>query len=693
MSGISPLTPKGGTWKGFLLLQEKKFMNRHGHILRQAGKILFLFVFFIYGSLTGCGPDPEPSPPGSTDSTAPVPGNGGILAISDVTESSLTLSWTAASDNSTALSDIRYLAYYSESPLMTSVSEIETNGTPAGSYQTGIESTPVTDLTAETTYYFNVIAKDRKDNKAAYTMKKGIPEITPPVPGAGGITVDIITATTVILSWDAASDTGTIDPSELLYRVYYSTTNNIDTKNNVLNNGTPAGDWQENNLSLKVSGLNRAGNYYFNVLVKDISGNIAADTMTLEQTTAVAFTWFFVDGNGVSGINKDPARDALLPCLAVFNSKLYATWRESNGTANQIRVVLYNGNDSSPSWTFIDGNGTTGINKVGTDYANSPQLAVYNSKLYAVWNEYHNSRYQIRVALYNGNDSSPAWSFVDGNGENGLNKDVTRNADSPRLCVFNSKLYAIWGESNGTVNQIRAVVYNGNDSLPAWSFIDGNGVNGINKDTAQTAQVPHLGVCNSKLYATWRETYGTINQTRVALYNGNDSSPIWSFVDGNGAAGLNKNTGQHASYQQLYPFNGKLYATWGENDGINNYQIRTLVYNGNDSSPAWNFLDGNGVTGINKDVTKNASFPNLSVFGSELYVFWGELYGGFSQIRAALYNGNDSLPAWSFVDGNLATGLNKDTGKNAINQQGVEFNSKIYMIWSEANQIRVIAGE
>ncbi len=47
---------------------------------------------------------------------------------------------------------------------------------------------------------------------------------------------------------------------------------------------------------------------------------------------------------------------------------------------------------------------------------------------------------------------------LDGNGTNGINKDVTKNAFNPQLTVFKEKLLATWYEYNSTAYQIRVVV-------------------------------------------------------------------------------------------------------------------------------------------------------------------------------------------------------------------------------------------
>ena len=60
------------------------------------------------------------------------------------------------------------------------------------------------------------------------------------------------------------------------------------------------------------------------------------------------------------------------------------------------------------------------------------------------------------MVVYNGNDSSPAWNFVDGDGANGINKDIGNDAERSQLTVFDSELYATWQEK-ASKKQIRVV--------------------------------------------------------------------------------------------------------------------------------------------------------------------------------------------------------------------------------------------
>lgn len=408
----------------------------------------------------------------------------------------------------------------------------------------------------------------------------------------------------------------------------------------------------------------------------------------------------FVDGNGPNGLNKDVSQNADAPKVVAFAGKLYVAWVENGGTTSvpQIRVSAYNADDSPPVWSRVDGGGAFGINKDRTKAATGPTLVVFQGQLYAAWVERSSATNasQIRVALYNGNDSAAVWRFVDLDGVNGINKNAANNAFSPQLAVFNSKLYATWSEAdNGSIQQIRAAVYNGLESAPAWTFVDRNSPTaGLNKNPAKNAGEPFLIDFNSKLYCAWGEVGTSVYRIRFAAYNGDDGAPAWQFVDGNGADGLGKSPAADAIAPTLAIYNSKLYATWLEDQDFRTVQLRAVVNDGTDS---WSFVDGNGTNGINHDPTQFADPAALIVFGSSLYAAWDEGFGFppfVNQIRLAAYNGNDSSPEWPFADGNSSIGVNRDASKNASGVQLAVLNSKLYLVWQEDNvnsksQVRV----
>jgi hypothetical protein len=176
-----------------------------------------------------------------------------------------------------------------------------------------------------------------------------------------------------------------------------------------------------------------------------------------------------VDNSTASGINKNSSYNAEAPEPTVFNSKLYAAWQESNSdNVTQIRVAVFNGNITSPSWSFVDnGDSTKGLNLIvdsdGNENASAPRMTVFNSSLYLTWLHEHGLSKQMRLAKYNGNDSSPEWTLVDrydefGVSRFGLNSNILKVAATPVMAASSSKLYAAWSEPNSSgITQIRVV--------------------------------------------------------------------------------------------------------------------------------------------------------------------------------------------------------------------------------------------
>ncbi|MFM9884890.1 MAG: hypothetical protein ACKVQT_17860, partial [Burkholderiales bacterium] len=405
--------------------------------------------------------------------------------------------------------------------------------------------------------------------------------------------------------------------------------------------------------------------------------------------------WQFVDGNDpVFGINRTPGQVGATPSLAVHNGRLFAAWAEFSGSAAtgyQTRVAAYDGNDAAPVWNFVDnGLPAVGLNR-SPRTASAPQLVVVAGKLYALWTE---SKVlvpaapptppilvnQIRVSRYDGNGTTSVWAFVDGNDpDNGINLIPQGDAFYPHAVEFNGKLYVTWDEAGAytvqlpgpppftePVHQIRAKVYD--PALPpasAWRSLDGgrNAVlrdPGLNKDPDLAAGDSSFAVLGSKLYLIWGEYRATpqVRQIRVRVFNGNDTAPVWTLVDGGGVAGINQNpvltAGDLANVDSSQPprlsaFNGQLYAMWAEWNSstispTSTAQIRAKVYNGNDAAPAWTSVDGNGVNGINKNMNavtgasalQTASHPQLLALGSKLYAAWSEGNGTARQVRVVL---------------------------------------------------------
>ena len=308
------------------------------------------------------------------------------------------------------------------------------------------------------------------------------------------------------------------------------------------------------------------GTHLFAVWSEDNgAGNGLIRTAVYDNTT---LSWDF-QNNNFQALNNSTSRSANNPQLLNDNSSLYAIWSENNGTANQIRVKLF---DNSTSWNLVDkiGDNTTGINKDTSKNAINPKFPNFNSGIYAAWSEDNGSASQIRVAKF---DNSSSWTFVDGNSSTGINKATGKNATDPAMAVLSTKLYIAWSETNAdNRTQIRVKSYDGS----SWSFVDGNNATkGINKDYTQNASYPQLvkvtdNSSSSKLYAVWLEENGT-TQVRVAEFNGTST---WSFKDGDSFDGLNLNTAKITGKPSAAAYLNKLIVAWSETNSLGVPQIR-----------------------------------------------------------------------------------------------------------------------
>lgn len=227
------------------------------------------------------------------DLTPPIVGS---IGIGTINPTSIAFNWTAATDDITLQSNIQYLAYYSLNNNLTSVTDIESNGTPIGAFTPNALQSVVSGLAINTNYFLTVIAKDEKGNKSAYPSVSATTTLdtTPPSAGnAGVVTTSNISSTGMTINWTAATDNATLQ-SNLQYKVVYSLSNNIGTVVTAEANGTLAQDWSANITSKIISGLTMNTNYYFTVLVQDLSLNKTSYSVVNSTTLACA------PGSGIS---------------------------------------------------------------------------------------------------------------------------------------------------------------------------------------------------------------------------------------------------------------------------------------------------------------------------------------------------------------------------------------------------------
>ena len=415
-----------------------------------------------------------------------------------------------------------------------------------------------------------------------------------------------------------------------------------------------------------------ADNSSYNVTVKsqpagkcNVSNGTGPATENVDNVSVNC--WNLVDGgNSLDGINYNNLKNADNVTLYSFQSKLYAGWTESSsyGSVTQVRVkrfdisssvwetadyngipmegsrdsvdlnLLGNGNDFYGVWVEknyaspfmpsirvakFDNQTLTWVkyisySAISDNLSKSPDLGSLGSNIYAIWSEYNGSKQQIRVKKFNGNNS---WS-VD---KASLNNSQSQDALNPTMEEFNNKLYAVWQESNGTVDQIRVASTDGTN----WGSSTG-----INLSSSKDGKNPNLITFDSKLFAAWTENNAS-GHSQIRVKSSSDGS-TWTSVDGNDAnMGINKDYRNNASHPKLVVANSNLYAVWLEENGST--QVRVAQF---DNSSSWTFKDGDGFDGLNVNTARVTGKASAAEYNNQLYVAWSETNdNNTTQIRVA----------------------------------------------------------
>lgn len=104
-----------------------------------------------------------------TDTTPPTPGPPTTVTLSNVGQTSLTVTWTKGTDDTSPQNTLQYAVYKSSSNNLTSLANVLANGTQVVAFMTDIATANVTaGLSCGQTYYFNVLIQDQSNNQAAY---------------------------------------------------------------------------------------------------------------------------------------------------------------------------------------------------------------------------------------------------------------------------------------------------------------------------------------------------------------------------------------------------------------------------------------------------------------------------------------------------------------------------------------------
>ncbi|MBC7419257.1 MAG: DUF1554 domain-containing protein [Bdellovibrio sp.] len=102
---------------------------------------------------------------GDAPSTAPaIPVANTSIVVSSKTATAFTLTWPAATDDTTPVASLLYKAVYSTLNNLTDAASAQANGTIILNWTANTLTTPVSSLTNSTTYYIAILVKDAEGN-------------------------------------------------------------------------------------------------------------------------------------------------------------------------------------------------------------------------------------------------------------------------------------------------------------------------------------------------------------------------------------------------------------------------------------------------------------------------------------------------------------------------------------------------
>ncbi len=225
------------------------------------------------------------------DVTSPAAGSG--ITFADVTDSSMTVNWGAATDNTTSQASLEYkLVKANDSTAIDTVAEADAV-TGAGlvlDWTANTVTGAISSLTDGMTYYFAVLVRDAAGNRTLYTPAGQMTtDVTAPAAGSG-ITFSGVTSTGMTVAWGAATDNTTAQAS-LQYKLVKAADGlAIDTlaEADAVTGADLIMDWTTNGLSCSVTGLSGETTYYFAVVVKDAAGNKTLYAVQSQATTAAS---------------------------------------------------------------------------------------------------------------------------------------------------------------------------------------------------------------------------------------------------------------------------------------------------------------------------------------------------------------------------------------------------------------------
>lgn len=428
-----------------------------------------------------------------------------------------------------------------------------------------------------------------------------------------GITFSNIKSTSITVTWGAASENG-LSRKDLLYKVVYSTTNNLDTVSNAKRNGTSAADWliedrskdfsydpYTYSYSYPIVNLQSLTTYYIAVLVKDHSGH---ETLYAQQSVTTG-EWKAVGTPGFS-----PGRTTNVS-LDMYNGVPYVAYSE---VENNDRASVMRFDNSSSTWVSV------GPQCFSPDYAESLSLKVTNGTPYVAFKDYSRGGKATVMKYDSGSDS---WVNVGPPGFSGSSISYLS------FFLYGSTPYVAFKEYFGSTYMLTVMKYSsGSDT---WIKLGSPGF--LSGEPGETS----LFVYNGTPYVAFQDLS---NYYKVTVRKFNLGTSLWDTV---GSSGLSPDSAYGLC---LYIYDGIPYLSF--EDGGMSRAMSVMRYDADLGD--WSFVG-----------PRAFSRPCATASSSSLYISDGIPYVAFNNTpenqAATLMRYSSSTRTWGVVGSSASSSI------------------------------------
>jgi hypothetical protein len=478
---------------------------------------------------------------GSSDTTPPT--FAGLESAGVLNATTAKLSWSAAIDNASPASGIRYFIYFATSSGGQIFSSPQFITTP------GVTTYEVSGLSPGQAYYFVVKAVDTSDNADFNTIEKAV----------------------ALVEWQDA--TGSDTPVSLNLE---TTQGSADEPSLAFNSGQIYAAWVEKNGP---AGANQTYTGSLNGTSWVLEGSLNVDPLQSSKEATVAFdvagqqyvawseydttngdvyvkrkngaSWGLLGGSltisdpGLSPIATIGHSPAVIPVTA------HTAFVQKNNVDTGIeQLFVKRWNEGTGVWELLGG----GLNVDPGKWAGLPVLAYLDTVPYVVWGE--GPLKDLYVKRWNG----ATWELVGG-------KLNSREASHhPWIAGHSQTVYVSWVEQNAS-GVFQAYVAQWNETISTWSKLGGS----LNLDTDHEAKSARVAVsADGTVYSAWTEI-DDLGKYQLYVRRWNGTS--WILEGGS----LNVDVSRSVTEPHIAVNGNAPYATWVENNGGENGQVYVLA--------------------------------------------------------------------------------------------------------------------